>query len=137
MEVDGESGLEISHNEVAGNRSAAITLCVTPSFGCVPLTDSSVKDNFVHGNGGWGLRLGGADNNLVKDNKIERNGGADSTNGISLVLGSRGNMILDNHLQGNSTYDCYDDTVGASTSVRPTSGATTKARPRTSPVSAQ
>ena len=131
MEVDGESGLEISHNEVAGNRSAAITLCGTPSFGCVPLTDSSVKDNFVHGNGGWGLRLGGADNNLVKDNKIERNGGADSTNGISLVLGSRGNMILDNHTTATTTLS------EPARSVRPTSGATTKARPRTSPVSAR
>src|SRR3989442_11938296 len=115
MEVDGESGLEISHNEVAGNRSAAITLCGTPSFGCVPLTDSSVKDNFVHGNGGWDLRLGRADNNLVRDNKIERNGGGGSTNGINLVLGSGGNMSPDNHLKGNSTYDCYDDTVRAST----------------------
>jgi hypothetical protein len=49
IEVDSESGLVISGNEVANNRSAAVTLCGLAAFGCGPMTDGvgACVDNSV------------------------------------------------------------------------------------------
>jgi len=121
--VDGDSGLEVSHNEVANSISGAVTICGDPARGCDPETDSAFNDNFVHDNGGWGFLLSGANNNRLKGNKIERNGAAAGppifvplTDGIHVDSRSSGNRIEDNHLTANLKQDCHDDSIGGGTS---------------------
>lgn len=117
IEVDTESNLEISHNDVSRNTNDAITLCGDTTVGCGPATAIVVRANEVENNGGAGIYLTGADNNLVKGNDVTGNGAATfgSQSGIHLDLNSTGNEVVNNHPSGNTPFDCQDDSHGTGT----------------------
>jgi parallel beta-helix repeat protein len=115
IEVDSESKLEISHNDVAQNTNDAVTLCGDIAQGCGPATAIVVRSNNVQNNGGSGILLLGANNNLIKSNDVDGNGSAvfGSQDGIHLDFNSTGNQVLSNHAFGNQPFDCDDDSIGA------------------------
>jgi parallel beta-helix repeat protein len=117
VETDTQNDLQISHNDVFQNLADAITLCGDTTKGCAAATGNVVQKNKVTNNGGSGILLLGADSNLLKSNQVENNGtgSADTTDGIRLDTNSSGNEILGNHLDGNVTHDCHDDSVGGGT----------------------
>jgi parallel beta-helix repeat protein len=117
IEVDSESNLEISHNNVTKNTSDAITVCGDLPSGCGPATAIVVRANEVANNGGSGIFLTAASNNLVKNNDVTGNGLAifGSQSGIHLDANSTGNELLDNHAFGNTPLDCEDDSHGPGT----------------------
>jgi parallel beta-helix repeat protein len=122
IESDTQLGLDISHNSVYQNLSDAITLCGEVTFGCGPAQQNVVRANDVTGNGGSGIALFGADDNLLKSNHVENNGtsNGDTTDGIRVDSTSMGNQILDNHMHANLHHDCHDDSNGAGSGVPPT-----------------
>ena len=117
IETDSQSGLEIDHNDVLGGRGDAITVCGDATQFCGPATGNIVDHNKLQGNGGSGLSLLNADQNLFNYNEIDNNGttGADTTDGIRVDGNSTGNEILKNHLKSNVTHDCHDDSTGTGT----------------------
>lgn len=114
IEVDSESKLEISHNDVAQNTNDAVTLCGDIAQGCGPATAIVVRSNNIQNNGGSGILLLGANNNLIKSNDVDGNGYAafGSGDGINLDNNSTGNQVLSNHAFSNQQVDCDDDTIG-------------------------
>jgi parallel beta-helix repeat protein len=117
LETDTQANLEISHNDIFGNLADAITLCGDLLSGCGPATGIVVRSNDIRNNGGSGITLFGADANLLKSNHIEDNGVTpdDTTDGIRVDIFSENNQIVDNHMQGNITHDCHDDSMGGGT----------------------
>lgn len=118
IEVDSETNLTVSHNDVLQNTNDAITLCGDPSSGCTALTDTVVMANMIENNGGSGIYLIGAGLNLLKTNHIEGNGAASfgDLDGIHVDTHSTGNEIVTNQLQNNVPFDCQDDSHGTGTS---------------------
>lgn len=114
IEVDSESRLEVSHNDVAQNTNDAITVCGDIAQGCGAATAIVVRSNRVQNNGGSGVLLLGANNNLIKSNDVDGNGAAvfGSQDGIHLDVNSLGNQVLNNHASGNQPFDCDDDSAG-------------------------
>src|SRR6185503_8174111 len=120
IEIDTQANLEISHNDVLKNVSDGIVVCGDPLFGCGPATALTVRQNDVTDNGGSGVALFGASENLFKSNQVERNGDAltpppDFTDGFRVEANSKGNRILENHMRDNVTHDCHDDSAGGGT----------------------
>jgi parallel beta helix pectate lyase-like protein len=117
IESDSQIGLEISHNDLFANISDAITLCGDTTFGCGPAMQIVVRANDIENNGGSGIALFGADSNLFKSNHIDDNGtpAGDTTDGIRVDTASANNQILENHMSGNVTHDCHDDSAGGGT----------------------
>jgi nitrous oxidase accessory protein NosD len=117
VETDTQTGLEISHNDVYENRADAITLCGEVTFGCGPAMQIVVRANHITGNAGSGIALFGANSNLLKTNDVEQNGtgATDTTDGIRVDSGSTNNQIAENHMLGNLTHDCHDDSTGPGT----------------------
>jgi parallel beta-helix repeat protein len=117
IEVDSESRLEISHNDVAQNTNDAVTICGDLSQGCGAATAIVVRANEVTNNGGSGIVLFAANNNLVKSNELTGNGQATfgSMDGIHLDTNSSGNKVLNNQASSNQPFDCADDSHGAAT----------------------
>jgi parallel beta-helix repeat protein len=117
IETDTQTGLEISHNDVFQNLADAITLCGDPVQGCGMATNIVVRKNTIEANGGSGISLFDAVSNLLKDNKVEDNGtaspGPDMTDGIRVDSNSKNNGIVSNHMDGNVTHDCHDDSAGS------------------------
>jgi parallel beta-helix repeat protein len=118
IEVDSESKLEISHNDIVENTNDAVTVCGDLSQGCGPATAIVVRANDVEDNGGSGVLLLAASNNLVKSNEVSGNGAAafGSLDGIHVDVKSSGNQILNNQASNNQPYDCADDSHGTGTS---------------------
>ena len=116
IETDTQTGLEISHNDVFQNLADAITLCGDVTFDCGPAMQIVVRANHITGNAGSGIALFGANSNLLKTNDVEQNGvPGDTTDGIRVDSGSTNNQILENHMSGNQTHDCHDDSAGGGT----------------------
>jgi parallel beta-helix repeat protein len=117
IETDSQNKLEIEHNDVLQSVTDGIVLCGDTGQGCGPATGIVVRSNEVENNGGNGIVLFDADSNLLKSNHVEDNGTAssDTTDGIRLDANSGGNQIRDNHLDGNVTHDCHDDSTGTGT----------------------
>lgn len=117
IEADSETNLDISHNDVMNNTNDALLLCGDVTFGCTALTDLVVRANDIENNGGSGIFLNGANENLLKSNHIENNGAAafGDMDGIHADKNSSGNEILTNQLGGNVSYDCADDSSGTGT----------------------
>jgi parallel beta-helix repeat protein len=114
VQVFAVSNLAISHNDLFQNLADAVVLDG-------PATGVVVRSNDIRNNDGSGVALFDADNNLLKSNHIEFNGGGfpflpDSTDGISVDAMSMGNRILTNHMSENVTHDCHDDSLGTGTS---------------------
>jgi len=64
---------------------------------------------------GGGILLHDASSNTVRGNHVRDNGtlnGFDNTDGIRVHVPSTGNVIESNHLRGNLTHDCHDDSTG-------------------------
>ncbi|HEV8711583.1 MAG TPA: NosD domain-containing protein [Candidatus Binatia bacterium] len=64
---------------------------------------------------GGGILLYDGSNNTVRGNHVRNNGtlnGMDNTDGIRIHMPSTGNVIESNHLRGNLTHDCHDDSTG-------------------------
>lgn len=113
VQVFAVSDLEISHNDLFQNLADGVVLDG-------PATGVVVRSNDIRNNDGSGVALFDADNNLLKSNHIELNGGGfpflpDSTDGIRVDATSMGNRILTNHMSQNITHDCHDDSVGGGT----------------------
>ena len=127
IESDTQMGLEISHNSVFNNIADAITLCGDVTQGCGPATQIVVRKNDVENNGGSGILLLGADSNLLKSNQVQGNGTAvgDTTDGIRVDANSTNNQILENHMTGNVTHDCHDDSSGSGSGTPPTANTWT------------
>jgi parallel beta-helix repeat protein len=117
VQADTETNIEISHNNLFNNRSDAIVLCGATAFGCGPLTANKIRNNEIVDNGGSGIAFFDADSNLVKTNRIERNGvsAGDATDGIRVDSASTQNRISENHMSANRTHDCHDDSAGLAT----------------------
>lgn len=113
IEADSEANLEISHNDVLQNTSDAIVVCGEASAGCGAESGIVVRANNIQNNQGSGIFLQGATANLVKANQIDGNGTASPPQGdqygIHADSQTNGNEILSNQLQGNSPFDCKDD----------------------------
>lgn len=126
IEVDTESNLEISHNDVHDNTNDAITVCGDVPSGCGPATAIVVRSNEVANNGGAGIFLTGADNNLLKSNDVTGNGfnAFGSGSGVHLDSNSTGNEVVNNHASGNTPFDCEDDTGGTSNTWQNDHGTT-------------
>lgn len=122
IETDSQNDLEISHNDVSNNLADAITLCGDSTQSCLPATGIVVQKNNVRNNGGSGILLLDADNNLLKSNDVDGNGtvGPDATDGIRVDINSTGNQILKNDMDNNVTHDCHDDSTGAGSGTPPT-----------------
>jgi parallel beta-helix repeat protein len=125
---------KIMRNSVHDNPGSGILLwsiadCNKP--GDVPAVASvdgnTVERNTVHSNGAYGIRLIDADNNnivfnrvhdneldgillqasdgnTIDNNRVDTNG----RDGIRLDVGSSGNAIQQNHMNGNAEYDAHD-----------------------------
>jgi parallel beta-helix repeat protein len=117
IEVDSESKLQVEHNDVFQNTNDAITVCGDITFGCGPASAIVVRSNDVQNNGGSGIVLFSANNNLVKSNDVSGNGSASfgSMDGIHVDVNSSGNEIINNEASGNQPFDCADDSHGAGT----------------------
>jgi hypothetical protein len=128
VESDTQTNLEISHNDVFSNIADGITLCGDATSSCGPAQDNILRKNHITGNGGSGIFLfsgatpSGVSANLLKDNQIENNGGTSpavlgetSTAGMHADPNSTNNTILNNHMQNNITFDCYDESFGTGT----------------------
>jgi parallel beta-helix repeat protein len=119
IETDSQNQLQIEHNDVLRSVTDGIILCGDMVQGCGPATGIVVRSNEVDNNGGNGIVLFDADSNLLKSNHVEDNGTgpSDTTDGIRLDANSGGNQIRDNHLDGNVTHDCHDDSTGTGTAL--------------------
>jgi parallel beta-helix repeat protein len=117
IELDSESNVEVSHNDVAQNTNDGITLCGDSASGCGSATDIVVRANDVENNGGSGIFLLGADANLVKSNQVAGNGPATfgDMDGIHLDANSTNNQVVSNQASSNVTFDCHDQSVGTGT----------------------
>jgi parallel beta-helix repeat protein len=117
IEVDSESKLQVEHNDVFQNTNDAITVCGDITFGCGPASAIVVRSNDVQNNGGSGIVLFSANNNLVKSNDVSGNGSASfgSMDGIHVDVNSSGNEIINNEATGNQPFDCADDSHGTGT----------------------
>ena len=109
------------------NIADAITLCGDVTQGCGPATQIVVRKNDVENNGGSGILLLGANSNLLKSNQVQGNGtaGGDTTDGIRVDTNSTNNQILENHMTGNVTHDCHDDSNGSGSGTPPTANTWT------------
>ena len=126
IEVDTESNLEIAHNTVTQNTNDAITVCGDVSSGCGPATAIVVRANEVENNGGAGIYLTGAKDNLIKSNQVSGNGfnTFGSGSGVHLDVNSTGNDVITNHASANAPFDCEDDTVGTANTWQNDQGTT-------------
>jgi len=124
IESDTQINLEISHNDVFSNTGDGITLCGDAASLCGAAQDNIVLKNHITGNGGSGIILysgttpSGVSSNLLKDNLIENNGGTPpailgetNTGGMHADHYSTNNTILNNHMQDNIAFDCYDEST--------------------------
>ncbi|PYP43764.1 MAG: hypothetical protein DMD50_16360, partial [Gemmatimonadetes bacterium] len=84
-----------------------------PGIGVHNALNNVLDDNKVDDNDGSGILLDDGDNNMVEDNKVRQNGtaGADLTDGIRVEATSTGNTIEENRLKDNVTHDCHDATL--------------------------
>lgn len=117
IEVDSESNLEISHNDVSQNTNDAIWLCGDPGSGCSSISGVVVRANDLENNGGSGIFLNTATSNLVKSNQAVGNGFSSfgDFDGIHADGNSTNNEILNNQASSNTFYDCHDQSSGAGT----------------------
>ena len=115
IETDSQNKLEIEHNDVLQSVTDGIVLCGDTVRAAARPPASSCGETSEN------TRVNGiafdADSNLLKSNHVEDNGTAssDTTDGIRLDANSGGNQIRDNHLDGNVTHDCHDDSTGTGT----------------------
>src|SRR5690348_468992 len=117
IELDTESNVDVSHNDVLNNTNDAITLCGDITAGCGSATGIVVRANDVTNNGGSGVVLFGANKNLIKSNHVTGNGAAlfGSMDGIHLDMNSSNNEVLDNQASNNVNLDCHDQSTGGGT----------------------
>ncbi len=117
IELDNESNVDVSHNDVVQNINDGIVLCGDPTSGCGSATDIVVRANDVESNGGGGIFLQEADANLVKSNHVVSNGGATfgDMDGIHLDSNSMNNQVVSNQASSNVALDCHDQSVGTGT----------------------
>ena len=108
--VDMQPNAEISHNDVTQSIGDGITLCGDTLQGCVTASGIVLRANNVDNNGGNGIYLIGAKNNLVKSNNVSGNAAA----GIHLDQTTSGNNVLNNQASSNAP-DCEDDSIGTGT----------------------
>lgn len=68
----------------------------------VPTFDNLFEHNEAWGNDGYGLRILGSHNNIIRSNIFRNN-----LQGITLEQGSSGNLVEDNTLASNALYGAY------------------------------
>jgi parallel beta-helix repeat protein len=128
IDTEAQANLEISHNDVFQHVLDGIVLCGDTTQGCLgAVSGIIVRKNDITNNGGNGILLLGAVNNLLKSNHIENNGTpvGDTTDGIRVALNSMGNQIADNHMNNNVHHDCHDDSTGTGSGTPPTANTWT------------
>jgi parallel beta-helix repeat protein len=79
--------------------------------------NNTLEANLVQGNSDSGILLDDGNTNSVESNHVRNNGtsSGDTTDGIRVNVLSTGNTLRDNHLKGNVTHDCHDNSVGTGT----------------------
>jgi parallel beta-helix repeat protein len=137
----GVTDVSVKKNEIRDCAFTGINLRTDPAnFGTAVVNSANtIEDNRVVGCGDAGIRLrDGATRNLVRDNRVSRNGTDFDGDGIGLenaddnvVRGNKsddnrrdglradsassGNRIEKNRLSGNREHDCHDDSTGSGT----------------------
>lgn len=133
--------VSVKKNEIRDCAFTGINLRTDPAnfATSVPNSANTIEDNNVAGCGEAGIRLrDGATRNLVRDNRVSRNGAQFGGDGIGLenadenvVRGNKSddnrrdglradsassaNRIEKNRMSGNREHDCHDDSTGTGT----------------------
>jgi parallel beta-helix repeat protein len=72
------------------------------AFAQAPSHDNLLENNQAWGNDGYGLRILGSINNIVRNNSF-----VDNLQGITLEQGSTGNLVQNNTITGSDLYGVY------------------------------